>query len=255
MPDNLNLNEPLEAVKKQALDLTGMWDKWGQEENKFVSDFTNYLSSRPGVSQQAEKIGGELGLPSLRENAFRLAEQVRGIPETYTQAVRGFSVNQNQLNRIINQKLTELSPIAQRAQEQLNFGEAELGRRLGYAQADEEKMLMPWKYRYDFTTSRLARESTGYNFSQQRELDALIAKMKTGADLEIAEKNRLQELAIKEKEFENALERAKLSTPKADNPYLSIGEGSTIFNTSTGKPIYVAPKSYAPSQYNPGRGW
>ena len=216
MPE-YNLNAPVETVVQQRLKNQQFLQGQNQLTSDFLTKFGGAIAGQGTTQAAAERIGGELGLPQLRQNAFNLQQQLIDIPSVYKEGTRGFDVNANQLARIVNARTAELGPLAQRATAQAQFGEQELGTRLGYLQND-------WK----------------------RELDAILDKVRNGITLSEGEKNRANQLAIAEKGYENQLkqiaEQAKYKGQ--ESPYMTVGEGSTVFDPITGRIIYKAPKTY-----------
>ena len=226
-----NLNEGVDTVAQQRLKNQQFLTGQNQVTSDFLTKFGNVITGQGTTQGAAERIGGELGLPALRQNAFNLQQQLIDIPEVYKAGTRGFDVNANQLARIINQRSGEIAPLAQRATAQAQFGEQELGTRLGYLQNDWNRQLLPLTTEKDFLADRFAREASMYTQDNQNELNAILDKIKNGITLSEGEKNRAQQLAIAEKGYENALQLAR---EKANQPY-AVASGSSIYNPVTGK--------------------
>lgn len=252
-----DLQEPVNAARAMRGNTAGLLAGQDLKTEGFLGKFTDTINKQGTTEALATRIGEELGLPTLQKNAFNLQQQMYDIPSTYSAATRGFDVNANQLSRIIGQKQTELGPTAQRATDQAQFAQGQLSTRLGYAQNDWARQLLPLNSEQAFLTDRMARETSLYTQDNQNELNAILAKMQGGITLSEGEKSRANALAIAEKGYENALKVATMNNQqKKESPFITVGEGSSIFNTSTGKSMYTAPKSYAPSQYNnSGNGW
>src|SRR3990167_456251 len=244
----VNLNEPVDAIARQRLANQEFLAGQNQATTQFLDKFGNVIAGQGTTQGAAQRIGEELGLPQLRQNAFNLQQQLIDIPEVYNAGTRGFDVNANQLARIINQKTSEIAPFAQRATAMQQFGEQELGTRLGYLQNDWNRQLLPLNSEQAFLADRFARETSMFSQDNQRELDALLAKMNAGVQLSEGEKNRAQELAIAEAGYKNALEVARVNNQQ--NPWQSISSGGRLYNTATGQSIYGQKSSG--SGYNPG---
>ncbi|MRU32289.1 hypothetical protein FGX02_00775, partial [Xylella fastidiosa subsp. multiplex] len=73
--------------------------------------------------------------------------------------------------------------------------------------------------------------TTGWNFENQSELTRLITNAQNGITLSEGEKNRANDLAMKEKEFENNLkvQNAKNQNQPGSN-YITAGAGTSIFD-------------------------
>ena len=97
-----------------------------------------------------------------------LRNTLTNLPNTYSKATTGFDVNANQLQRIIGTKAGQLAPTMDVAERALSSAESVLDKRLGYAQNDWVRELMPMQTEQDFMRERFSRETTGY--SQQSSL-------------------------------------------------------------------------------------
>lgn len=71
---------------------------------------------------------------------------------------------------------------------------------------------------------------------------SLIGLQQQAAQAQSAQEIQRQQLALQEKELEIA------SKPKLSDQYASLGEGSSLINLLTGKPLYTNPKSYKPEE-------
>src|SRR3990167_3146265 len=230
----VNLNEPVDAIARQRLANQEFLAGQNQATTQFLDKFGNVIAGQGTTQGAAQRIGEELGLPQLRQNAFNLQQQLIDIPEVYKAGTRGFDVNANQLARIVNQKTSEIATLAQRATAQAQFGEQELGTRLGYLQNDWNRQLLPLTTEKDFLADRFARETSMYTQDNQNELNAILDKIKNGITLSENERQRAHDLSVAEKNYENQLKIANIQfAPKAQDPWQSISSGGTLYNTST----------------------
>lgn len=244
---DINLNEPVDAAKAMRANSANLLTGQDTRTNNFLNKFTDVINSQGTTSALADRIGNEIGLPTLRANSQSLNNTLFQLPQTYSAATRGFDVNANQLSRIIGQKQSEIAPAAALAQSNTQNAENTLNTRLGYAKDDWNRQLLPLNSEQNFLTDRMARETSLYTQDNQNELNAIIQKVQNGITLSEGEKNRAQQLAIAEKGYENALKVATSNNqPAKTSPFMTVGEGSSIFNTSTGQQVYTAPKTYAP---------
>ena len=238
MPE-VDLNAGVNTVTAQRAANAKFLEGQNTLTSDFLTKFGNVITGQGTTQAAAERIGGELGLPQLRQNAFNLQQSLIDIPSLNTAASRGFDVNANQLGRIIATKQAELSPLAQRATAQSQFAEQELGTRLGYLQNDWNRQLLPLTTEKDFLTDRFAREASMYTQDNQNELSAILDKIKNGVTISENERQRAHDLSVAEKNYENQLKIANIQfAPKAQDPWQSISSGGTLYNTSTGKSIY-----------------
>jgi S-adenosylmethionine synthetase len=180
----------------------------------------------------AGRIGTELGIPTLQANATMLRNTLTNLPSTYSKATTGYDVNANQLARIIGQKSSELSPMVQTAETSLSGAQNTLGQRMGYEQTDQAKALLPYQTEQTLLSDRLARETTLYSQDNQNELNALISKMQMGVTLSEGEKNRANQLAIQEQDYNNAKE-----TTAAGTQIVEVGGRKKLINSQTGAVI------------------
>ena len=177
---NIDLNEPSNAIARQRLMNREFLANQNQLTSDFLGKFSNVIAGQGTTQQAAQRIGEDLGLPQLRQNAFGLQQSLIDIPELYKSGTRGFDVNANQLGRIIATKQAELAPYAERATAQSQFAEGELGTRLGYLQNDWNRQLLPLNSEQAFLADRFAREVSVFSAEDQRELDALLGKINAG---------------------------------------------------------------------------
>lgn len=216
-------------------------------EEGFLGRFRSFIGGQEGLPIMAERIGKELGLPGLRETAFGLTQNLKGLPRAITETGRAASVNADRLKRAIAERAGQLAPVAQEAISQQQFGEAELGRRLGFEQTQQQKELLPFQTEAGLMSDRVAREITGFTTGQTRELDAILAKMNAGITLQRDEAARAHDLALKEAEFENQkillAEKAKYETPTSN--LVTLGEGQALFDPITGQVRYKNPKTFS----------
>jgi hypothetical protein len=208
---NTDLNSPVAAAQAQRGQLKSLFGDQRTETGDFLTGLRGFVSNSPTQAMMAERIGNEIGLPNARANALSLNQTLFNIPATYSKATRGFDVNNNQLQRIIGQKQSEIAPSAALATQNQAALEGQLGQRLGYEQQDFANRLIPYQSEQSLLTDRLARETTGYTNQMQSELDALIARMNAGVTLSEGEKQRANALAIAEKNYQTQLKIAEMN--------------------------------------------
>jgi len=187
--------------------------------NDYLKRYTGAIAGQEGMGAMAKRLGAELNLPTLQENAYNINRTVRELPQTYSAATRGFDVNANQLSRIIGQKTAELTPALTTANEALGNAQNTLTTQLGYGQADNARALLPYQSEQALLSDRLARETTLYSKENENELSTIIAKIQSGIQISEAEKNRANQLAISELNYKAEMEKTKTSS--AYSPYNS----------------------------------
>jgi len=232
-----NLNELTDLSTKQK---TGTQSFLGGQQagtSDFLKRYGNFIRSQEGTGAMAGRIGKELGIPTLQAGTNLLRSTVANLPSTYSKATTGFDVNANQLSRIIGQKASELAPALETSERSLETAQGNLATRLGYEQYDQARLEKPFGVEQDFMSDRLARETTLFSQENERELDALIAKINAGVTLTEGEKNRANQLSIAEKGFQNelAIEKEKNTGQKP----VSTDTGDWMWDSSTSQWVPV----------------
>lgn len=243
----VDINAPVAQAQSNRQAITDLFGSQRNEATDFLTRYKGALAGQPTTAGLAGRIGDELNLGAKRQAANTITNTVNNLPYTYGAATRGYDVNSNQLSRIVGQKTSELTPAMNTANSAVASAEKSLDTRLGYELADRDRELLPYQTEQQMLSERNARETTGYSQAFQGELDAIIQKMQAGITLSEGEKNRAQALALAEKQYKQALDVAKANQSSSRDPYVTLGEGQTLFNTSTGQPVYQTGKTYAPS--------
>ena len=200
----------------------------------YLKRYTDFINSQEGATAMAGRIGGELGIPTLQANATMLRNTLTNLPSTYSKAMTGYDVSNNQLQRIIGQKSSELSPLVTTAETSLAGAQGNLATRMGYEQMDIERLGKPYTTEKELLNDRLARETTLYSQDNQNELNALIAKINAGVTLSEGEKSRANQLAISEKNYQAQKDQLNARAP------ISTDTGDWMWDSETGKwvPVY-----------------
>ena len=248
-----DINAPVAQAAANKKELGNIFQGQRGETSDFLNRYTGAIQGQEKTSALAQRIGGELGLPTLQANARSMQNTLFNLPSTYSKATTGYDVNANQLARVVGTKQAELAPAAELAQQNAQDAQNTLNTRMGYEQMDQQKALIPYQSEQGLLSDRMARESSGYTTMMQGELDAIVQKMNAGITLSEGEKNRAQQLAIAEAGFKNALKIAEMNQQKQD-PFVAMGEGTTLFNTQTGQKVYTAPKTATPQAGGSGGG-
>lgn len=217
MADQVDLNAPVAAAQAQKGQLNTLFSGQQNDVNNFSSGLSNFVNNFPSPDALATRIGGELGLPALRQNAQTLNTTFANLPSTYRDATRGYDVNANQLSRLTGEKAYEMAPAMTTANNALATGENQLSQRMGYAQQGFQNQLIPYQSQQQLLSDRLARETTGYTTQMSNELNALISKMQSGVTMNQGDLERANQLAIAEKGYAN-----QLAVTKQQQAYIPI---------------------------------
>lgn len=229
---NPDINAPVAAAQAQKAATPGFLQGQDTQTQGYLGKLSGYVNSQPSTSDLASRIGAELGLPALQSNANSLNQNLLNLPSTYSKATTGFDVNANQLARVVGTKQAELAPLAQAATTQAQTAQGNVNQRLGYAQQDFQNGLIPLTTEGNMLNDKLARETTLYSQDNQNELNTLIAKMQSGVTLSEGEKNRAQELAISEKNYQLqkdqlAEDSRQFNVTEANKPVASVEDPTT----------------------------
>ena len=193
--------------------------------------------------------------------------QFKQIPQEQQTIAKQVGISAPRLERRIRAEEVKFKPIlesvSQAAQEtvaQQQFAESELGKRLGYLVAQQEKELRPFfEARLPLLQDRLAREQANYSLEKQRELDLLLENIRQQGIATQAELNRAHELALAEANYQNSLDKIKFSTNEAIRQAKALQElrGKGIAQSVGGAQVtgggygnllkYVQPRSIASS--------
>lgn len=202
-------------AKAQYLGRQALEGKVTGYETDYLDRYRRAIMGQENYDALAKRIGEELGLPQAQRISQQLGTSLRNVPYMTTAAARGFDVNENQRQRIIAQRQAELGPLATEATTTATNLQAQLGQRMGYAQAQYEKELLPYAYEKDFVSERTARELTGYDTYMQAELDGLIKKAEQGIQLSEGEKSRALQLSLAEMEYKRTMDSIKAQGEQA----------------------------------------
>lgn len=204
------------------------------EEEGFLSALKERTAAQETLPAAAERIGGELGLPALRESALGLTQtlnQIRGdirrVPEQQETIAKQVGISAPSLERRIASERGELArglePVAEAAGQispALQSAEAQLGQRLGLLVAEQEKELRPfYQAQLPLLQDRLAREQANYTQDKQNELTLLLTNMSQNFQATQAELDRANQLAQAEMGYNNALEQIRFGTDEAIREY------------------------------------
>ena len=124
-------------------------------------------------------------------------------------------------------------------------------------QVQQEKELSPWLKQYDNEAILSSMRQSGWTFENQSELSRLLANQQAGITLSEGEKNRAQQLAVAEKNFENQLRlNAQQASLNPKQNYMAVGAGTSIFDPQTNSFVGTAPYKPAStgSKYVPNFG-
>jgi len=240
-----NTQQTLERQKSESAALA---TKQRGEEEAFMSALTGRIAGQEPLGAAAERMGGELQLPALRQSAFDLTQTLKGIPQTQETISKQVGISAPNLQKRIATEQGRIAPLAQEAVGQQQFAEQELGTRLGYLVSEQAKELQPfYQAQLPLLTDRLAREQSNYTQDKQNELTLILTRMSQGFQASRAELDRANQLATSEQDFNRTLEQISFQTnedirksralkpsEKPSNPLTTYVSGSPTMSSQDG---------------------
>jgi len=226
----------MSGVRSSTNDL---FNNQNQQVGNFLSSYSNAINNQETVPAMWQRLANETGYNALNKQALDINNQLNYLPQTETAAMKGFDVNNNQLNNDINTQTWKLAPIAQRATSEAQNAANIMGQQIAATQAQQQKELTPYTAEQGFLTDYLARQTSAFTTENEQELNALEQKMSTGATLSDDEQNRLNQLKIAEEGYQNQLAIAQaqiagnINVAKI-NAGTTLGANQTYFNPYSG---------------------
>jgi hypothetical protein len=206
----------------------GLLGNQNQQVGGYLQNYSNAINSQETQPAMWARLAQETGYQPLMNQANTLNSQLAAIPQTYSAATRGFDVNANQLDRIMNMQQWKLAPLAERATAQAQTAGQFMQGQITAAQAQQQKELQPYQSEQTFLQDKIARETSLFSEQNQSELQALEYKMQTGAQLSSDEQKRMNDLRIAQEGYKNELAKATIGAQNQMIPY-----GSTYYNPVT----------------------
>ena len=220
-------------------------------ENNAFKDYLSVAGNQQKPLDFYKGALGEAGVPQMRKTASSLQGQIYEMEDTLRR-VEG-DVMANSRNSIVtdSQRRGMTSERQRPMIENLGWLGQSLGRvsnaitnetsnaatLTGLNQQGQQMELDPYKMRIQMVADQNARKMTGFTTDLQNSLQVGLSKIQRGEQLDDREFQRVAELAKMEKQYE--MEKSSASQ------YLTIGEGTTVFDPNTGRVVYKADKTSA----------
>lgn len=183
------------------------------DEQAFMDVLNAKVAGQETLTAASGRIGGELNLPALRESAFNLTQTLKNIPQTQTTISKQVGISAPHLQQRIATEQGKIAPLAQEAVGQQQFGEQELGQRLGYLLQDQAKELEPfYQAQLPLLSDRLAREQANYSQDKQNELTLLLTNMSQSFAATQNDLDRANQLAVNELQYNNVKNSQSIET-------------------------------------------
>ena len=195
------------------------------ENTAFNKQFTDFLGGLETPEATRQRMENRYGYQNLSEDFQRTGEAARGVmdqvratPENVQQRVNagGTIVNQAQLDNVVNadvkgllETYNGLASINEMQGARLSQVEQNMNEASKLELAQQAKMITPWLQVFDDKTVMQGREFSGYSFSNQMELNRLLANQSAGLSWTDAEASRANALALQEMQYKQAMDTSK----------------------------------------------
>lgn len=234
------------ALSKQQSDALSAQNAAAEaKQNDFIGRFRAAVSDLPSYSDLYSSTSQKYNLPGMLTEAQRQSNALQRLPDTEKNATRGFNVNSNQLQQIINDKTAKLAPQANQALNNYAQFANLVNQETGYGIQEQQKDLMPLQLEGSMLSDQLAREMTGFTQQQDNQLKSYLAALDSNTQLTLEQMREANALAQRKLDYDNA---------KTDmDKYITLSAGQTVFNPNTGQAVYQAP--YKPTASSSSSGW
>jgi replicative DNA helicase len=209
----------------------------------YLSNYSNAINSQETVPAMWQRLSNETGYNSANQQAINLNNQLNYLPQTETAAMKGFDVNNNQLNTDIGLQQWKLAPLAARASSNAtNIAQNIMNPQIAATQAQQQKELTPYTTEGAFLTDYLTRQTTSFTTENEQEMNALIAKQAQGVILTTNEQDNLTNLKTAQIAYNQAVDSAKITaqggitSQQIAQQYQTLNPNQTLYNTSSLKP-------------------
>lgn len=209
--------------------------------------YAEAINSQEKTPQLMSRYNDIYGIPQMQQQVQQgteqydyLGNQIRSMPNQIAQRSQESILTQGQKDRQVN---AESAPLLEqqgllgqnlsRIQSNLGTAQTNANTMVSATQVDQQKELSAWLKQYDTQNILSSMKMTGWTFENEKELSRLLANQTAGITLTNEEKNRINQLSIAEKGFENQI---KLQQMKNDaSKYSTVAYNSGIYNTQTGQ--------------------
>jgi len=213
----------------------------------FNDSFSTFLNGQASVPQLQEKYANRNNIPFLQGQADQqngitqmIGNQISALPGSVNSATSNSLLTQGQKDRIVQsqgaplqQQFAVASQASGNTNSALNTAQMNQNTAVGQEQAQQLKETQPWLQSYDAMTIANAAQNAQWSQANQMELSRLLANQSTGATLSNAEQGRLEQLAVQEGSFKNALDRISQT---ADQERKTAFDANAMYVQGWGKP-------------------
>lgn len=199
----------------ESLDVEGI----NQSGKDIITGYENAIAGQETLPAMRSRLEGQYNIPqyrdTLRESTEALSgvtSQIAKIPETTAATTRESLVTAGQAGKMNQAAYAKLAPLAEslgetveKVSSMLTQAEQNLNTQAQYEIAQQKKELDPWTWKYNWNETVSAMKQTGWSTELSTELNRLLSNQQAGITLSEGEKNRANELAKIEKNFQNQL--------------------------------------------------
>jgi len=228
----------------QPFDISGQQERFGTQPD-ILGRLRGTIEGFEDTNLTRDRFSKQIGLPELKEQSLRLGElqgdltsQFRGAPKAIEGQSRQSLVTEGQRQGLVQEAqkplleaLQGLAPAQASLNSRIASGEQLLGQRLGIEKADQQRELLPFNFEFSAEEATQARELSGYTSAQSLELNRLVANLNAGVELNEGEKNRLNQLAVAEKQMESALAQISAQGDQARQTKKAPTDLATLFRS------------------------
>lgn len=193
--------------------------------DKLNKGYSEAIANQEKTPQLISRYNDLYGIPQMQQQVQQgteqydyLGNQIRGMGNQIAQRSQESILTQGQKDRQVN---AESAPLLEqqgllgqnlsRIQTNLGTAQTNASAMVSATQVDQQKELSAWLKQYDTESIMSSMRMTGWTFENQSELDRLIHNQSAGVTLTNSERDRMNNLAIQEKNFSNQLEIAKMN--------------------------------------------
>lgn len=231
-----NLPDFSGIVNQQRQATSGLLSGQQAQIGDYLQGYRNAIGGQETQQAMWNRLAQETGYPQLMQQATTLNNQLAMIPQTQISATRGYDVNANQLDRLMNMQQWKLAPLAQRATAQAQTAGQLMSGQIAATQAQQQKELLPYQAQQALLTDQLARQATMFTSQNESELQGLEYAMQTGAQLTSGQLDRYNELKKAQIAYNQAISTANIA-----QMYRTLSPAQGVFNAVTGT---VTPYNY-----------
>lgn len=181
--------------------------------------YAGAIGGQTKVPQLINQYDTQFNVPQLQQQIQQgteqydtLGNQIRGMSQGVQQGAQESIMTQGQLDRVTQARqaplLEQQNLLGQnlgRMGSNLATAQSNASRMVEAEQVQQQKELSPWLQAFDNENVLSSMRMTGWSFENQSELSRLLANQQAGITLSEGDKNRMQQLAVAEANFQNQL--------------------------------------------------